>query len=79
MNTNSQIEIKEKIVNAASWTSEDERPEFTDHTYHSFVQVMKIRRVVAQKILASPNGIEMQQHVELFECYNEQLRKILGI
>lgn len=77
--TISQVDIRSRIVNAAAWTSEDERPEFTDRTYHAFVQVMKVRRVVAQKILASPNGREMNQHIELFEYYNEQLRNILGI
>lgn len=65
-------DIKVSLMNASKWN-----PVENDLTYKSFLNMMEGRKKVAQSILYKSQKTE--DMIQLFELYNNNVKKILGI
>lgn len=77
--TQSLLKQKEAVERASNWRSVSEDTAGFDRAYESFVKVMTQRRLIAQEILKENNELRLKELKDMFDHYNDEIRKILGL
>lgn len=72
------IEDRQRLVKAASYKIEDKN-EFGDACYASFVRVMIYRKDIALELLKSNDEHQIKYLTECYEYCNKQIKHILGL